>query len=326
MLKFDKTKKIAIIGDVGPDIIVRFPKYLDESRKKVEFTTPKMVGGGTCGNTAVAVAKLGISPYIIGTVGADQYGKFILKDLEDKKVHTDYLKIDNSVNTVGVFAFIDEFGERYLWGWPRTDRCFEKLELEEKDFQLIREADWVHSSGMVTIKDTSARAGVEKIFEIAHKEGVTTSYDLNLRVNNGVLEEGFKNTTMRIIENCDYVLGSAEEEIYYLGENDDWKVTARNIASEGHTVIARLGGDGAMLFDQSGEIYVPAYKVDVVDTVGAGDVYNGAFIAAVLSGYEKKDVLKICNAVSGFTVAHEGAQSSPEVEELEQFMMDRQRG
>ena len=152
------------------------------------------------------------------------------------------------------------------------------------------------------------------------------SYDLNLRVNNGVLEEGFRNTTLRIIENCDYVFGSAEEEIYYLGENDDWRVTAREIASKGHKVIARLGSKGAVLFDQSEEIYAPAYKVDVVDTVGAGDVYNGAFISAVLSGYEREDVLKICNAVSGFTVAHEGAQSSPELEELERFMADMQEG
>lgn len=323
MLDLKSDKKVVIVGDVGTDIIVRFPKYLDESRKKVEFTVPKMVGGGTCGNTAVAMAKLGVSPYVIGTIGDDQYGKFVIEDLTKEHVNIEYLKTDKEVNTVGVFAFIDEFGERYLWGWPRVDRCFEKLVLTEEDYALIDKADWIHSSGMVTVNDTSSRKAVEEIFAYAHKKGIPTSYDLNLRVTQGKLDESFKESTLRIINHCNYVFGSAEEEIFYLDSNENWMETARNLVGDERMIIARMGEKGSMVFSKEEEFLAPAYQVEVVDTVGAGDVYNGAFIASILSGHRVKETLDLCNAVSGYTVAHEGARSSPSTEELVEFMQQR---
>lgn len=320
MLKFNSGKTVVIVGDAGADIIVHFPKYLDESRKKVDFTVPHMVGGGTCGNTAVSMAKLGIFPYIIGTIGDDQYGRFVVNDLKKEHINIDYLKIDRSVNTVGVFAFIDEYGERYLWGWPRVDRSFEKLELTAEDYTLIDHADWIHSSGMITVNDTSSRKAVEEIFAYAYKKGIPTSYDLNLRVTKGKLDESFRESTLRILKNCNYVLGSAQEEIFYLDSSQSWRKTARNLAAADRMVIARQGEKGSIVFTKDREYPSPAFPVEVVDTVGAGDVYNGAFIACMISGYDIEDTLKICNAVSGYTVAHEGARSSPDLEELEQFL------
>lgn len=320
MLKFNSGKKVVIVGDAGADIIVHFPKYLDESRKKVDFTVPHMVGGGTCGNTAVSMAKLGIFPYIIGTIGDDQYGRFVVDDLKKEHINIDYLKIDKSVNTVGVFAFIDEYGERYLWGWPRVDRSFEKLELTAEDYTLIDHADWIHSSGMITVNDTSSRRAVEEIFAYAYKKGIPTSYDLNLRVTKGKLDKSFRESTLRILKNCNYVFGSAQEEIFYLDSSLDWRKTARNLTASDRMVIARQGEKGSIVFTKDREYLSPALPVEVVDTVGAGDVYNGAFIACMISGYDIEETLKICNAVSGYTVAHEGARSSPDLEELEQFL------
>lgn len=320
MLSFNREKRAVIVGDAGADIIVHFPKYLDESRKKVEFTVPHMVGGGTGANTAAAMAKLGVFPYIIGTIGDDQYGRFVVGDLKKEQINIDYLKIDQSVNTVGVFAFIDEYGERYLWGWPRVDRSFEKLELTKEDYALIDRADWIHSSGMVTVNDTSSRKAVEEVFAYAYRKGIPTSYDLNLRVTKGQLDESFRESTLKIVKNCNYVFGSAEEEIFYLNSNQDWKETARDLTAADRVVIARQGEKGSTAFTKKGEYESPAFSVEVVDTVGAGDVYNGAFIACMMSGYGIEETLKICNAVSGYTVAHEGARSSPDLGQLEGFM------
>lgn len=313
-------KKVVVVGDVGLDIIVHFPKYLDNERKRVAFEVPSMEGGGTGANTAAALTKMGISPYILGTVGDDAYGKFVLKDLIDEHIHIDYLKVDQTVNTVGVFAFVDEYGERYLWGWPRTDRCFEKLELTDRDFALLETADWIHSTGMITVRDTSARKRVEEIFEFAHERGITTSYDLNLRVTNDVLDESFKRATCRILENCTYVLGSAEEEIFYLDDEKDWRKTAQKLVRSDRTIVARMGENGSIAFTDKGEIQMPAYCVKVKDTIGAGDVFNGAFIYGCLNGYDMNETLDLCNAVAGYSVEHEGARSAPTIAELETFV------
>ena len=112
---------VIVVGDANVDIIVPYPKFLNEERTLVEYPNPELQGGGTSANTAVALARLGVETSFIGTVGEDQYGKYIRRDLRDEGVDISAMIVEPELNTVGVFAFIDETGERYLWGWPRVD-------------------------------------------------------------------------------------------------------------------------------------------------------------------------------------------------------------
>ncbi len=320
MLSINTSKKVVIVGDASVDIIVQYPIFLNDKRTNVEYRTPYLIGGGTAANTAVALSRLGIDTSFIGTVGNDQYGRYIIDDFNKEHVGIENLTVDNDVNTVGVFAFVDEHGERYLWGWPRTKQSFKKLELENVDFNLIRDADWIHSTGMVFVDDTSARSTILSIFKFAKENGIKTSFDLNLRVNNGKIDEDYRNSILSIVELSNVVLGSAEEEIFYLGNHADWIGTARDLAQDNRIVIARLGSNGSMAFTSNEEFYADAFSVDVVDTIGAGDVYNAGFIAAQISGHSIQESTEWGNALSGYTVAKEGARSSPTIENLESFV------
>ena len=182
-----RNKKVLIVGDTGVDIIVHYPKFLNKERTNVEYKTPVLVGGGTAANTAVSLQKLDINTSFLGTIGDDQYGKYVVSDFIKEGIDIDNLIIDEKVNTVGVFAFIDEFGERYLWGWPRTEQGYKKLDLEKINYDNILNSSWIHSSGMIMVDDTSSRYGIIEIFKKAYEAGITTSFDLNLRVNNGQL-------------------------------------------------------------------------------------------------------------------------------------------
>ena len=131
-------KYAIVVGDASVDILVNFPIFHDKERKNVEFTTPKVVGGGTAANTAVALSKLGIKTNFIGTIGNDTYGKLIIEEFNDNKINTENLIVDNEVNTVGVFAFIDEYGERYLWGWPRTKQNYKKIDFGKINLDHVK--------------------------------------------------------------------------------------------------------------------------------------------------------------------------------------------
>ena len=109
--------KVLVAGDANVDLIVPFPRFLNDRRTLVEYPKPGLVGGGTCANTAVALSRLGVGTGFAGTIGCDQYGAYIKKDFEKEGVDTACLIEDAKKNTVCVFAFIDEQGERYLWGW-----------------------------------------------------------------------------------------------------------------------------------------------------------------------------------------------------------------
>ena len=181
--------KVIVVGDAVVDIIVPYPKLLNEERTRVEYPVPCIQGGGTAANTAVALSRLEIPTGFIGTIGDDQYGRYIVRDFKNECIDTEQLIIESDLNTVGVFAFIDETGERYLWGWPRVDQAFKVLDMSKINMETIHNASWIHSSGMAIVHDTSARSSIIRIFKEAYKRGIPTSFDLNLRVDQGSLDE-----------------------------------------------------------------------------------------------------------------------------------------
>lgn len=311
---------VMVVGDATVDIIVPYPRFLNEERTLVDYPEPSMQGGGTSANTAVALARLGVGTSFVGSIGEDQYGRYVKNDLLKEGVDISDLIIEPELNTVGVFAFIDENGERYLWGWPRVDQAFKVLDAEKVSFDKVRKADWVHSSGMSLAYDTSARDTVMRIFKEAYEAGVPTSFDLNLRVDDGILDPEYEKAVRQIIQYTTYLLGSGTDEFAYLGREKDWRANAKSFVNGSRTVIVRNGKEGSYGFAEKQETAAPAFPVDVEDTVGAGDVYNAGFIRAVLEGKPLKECLVAGNAVSGYTVAKKGARTSPDAVQLKKFI------
>lgn len=312
--------KVLVVGDANVDIIVPYPKFLNEERTRVEYPTPVLQGGGTSANTAVALSRLGIQTAFLGSIGEDQYGKYIREDFRREGVDMTWLIVEPDLNTVGVFAFVDEFGERYLWGWPRVDQAFKIIDESKVDFEKIKEMSWVHSSGMALVHDTSARTSMVRIFKTAWEAGIPTSFDLNLRVDDGELDPSYEKVVREIISYSTYVLGSGKDEFYYLGEKGKWLENAKAFVTDRRTVIVRDGGEGSLGLSSKETQKAPAFRVDVVDTVGAGDVYNAGFIAARLQGKSLYESLVMGNAVSGYTVSRKGSRNCPHLQELEEFM------
>lgn len=312
-------RRVFVLGDANVDIIVPYPKYLNQERTMVEYPSPALQGGGTSANAAVALARLGVSASFVGTIGDDQYGKYIKADFEKEGVDISQLIVEPDLNTVGVFAFIDEYGERYLWGWPREDQAFKVLDEHKISLERLMEGSWIHSSGMSLVYDTSARRTIIRIFREAYKRGIPTSFDLNLRVDNGCLEPEYEKAVREIIRYTTFLLGSGTDEFAFLGDGD-WEENARGFVNEKRTVIVRNGKEGSIGFSGEGKAAVPAFEVKVEDTVGAGDVYNAGFISAMLEGKTLRECLVRGNAVSGFTVAKKGARGCPTKEELDIFL------
>jgi fructokinase len=256
----------------------------------------------------------------MGTIGDDQYGRYILRDFESLGIETKHLIVASELNTVGVFAFIDEFGERYLWGWPRVDQAFKEIDMDKVRLEDVREAAWVHSSGMALVHDSSARESIIRILKEAYEAGVPTSFDLNLRVDQGALDESYKCAVLEAMKYCTYVLGSGDEEFYHLNPQDDWIESAKSFATAERIVIARMGKEGSMAITPEGAVKAEAFSVEVIDTVGAGDVYNAGFIAARIRGKSLQESLVMGNAVSGFAVNQKGARNTPNCSELEEFI------
>jgi fructokinase len=266
--------------------------------------------------------KLGLPTSFLGSIGDDQYGRYIQKDFKHEGINTDNLIIEKDLNTVGVFAFIDEFGERYLWGWPRENQAFKEINLNKIDLQTIKSSSWVHTSGMAMVYNTSARYAIIKILKVAHEAGIPTSLDINLRVKNGNLNENYKKSVLKAMQYSAYVLGSGPEEFYYLNPEKNWLESAGMLANPDRIIIARLGEEGSVGITPEETIKTKAFKVNVVDTVGAGDVYNAGFIFGRLNNKSLRECLQTGNAVSGYSVMHQGSRHTPNRKELETFLSE----
>ena len=298
----DRWNKAVVVGDACVDVHLRLEDLLnDASGKAVPY---HLSLGGTIGGTAAALAKLGVDTAFLGTVGKDYGGGYISDEMTSLGIDTGLLIVKEELNTINVFAFIDEEGERHLWGFPRKDQAYCDLDLNRVDLERIKEASWLHSSGMTLLSGGSIVESLPALYRIAYEAGVETSFDLNTRVSDiSRLDPKAADAIRKILPYVRYLTGSGKDEFISLYPSDDWRESVRHFVSENRTVIARNGKEGYLVVTDDEEREYPSYDVEAVDTTGAGDSFNAGFIAARLEG---KDVYEACayaNAVAGYKIS-----------------------
>lgn len=301
------SQPVLVIGDACVDLIVQLPEQSDEGASRPE---PILSRGGTGANTAVALARLDVPVALLGTVGDDGYGRFIARDLAREGVETTRVTIQREAFTAVVLAVIDRDGERTLFGWPRRGAAHTALTPQQVDVHAITQASWVHTTGMCLVEQP-VRAAVLRGMALARAASIPVSLDLNLRggVVDGALPCDFADALWSAIVLADYVFGSAQDEMVYLAPGGAVEEALESLADGGRTVIARSGAAGAMIVSPDGRDTVPAFRVPVVDTLGAGDAFNAGFIAARLDGKSSEEAARWGNAVAALKIGRRGHES-----------------
>jgi sugar/nucleoside kinase (ribokinase family) len=312
-------KPVLVIGDACVDLVVPVPQKGGNDR---QHPPPELYGGGTGGNTAVALARLDVPTAFMGTIGDDGYGRFAVDTLEAEGIDTTYVTTCPDAFTAQVLALIDSQGERTLFGWPHRGGAHIYLAPEAVEPDIIRQMGWVHTSGMCLV-ESPIREAILRAMELAQAAGIPVSLDLNLRLGfeEGQLPQPFLDTIRQAIARSDYVFGSATDEITYLTPGTSFEAGARLLAAGERAMIIRRGSEGAWVLSPQGVATpVPAFRVDVADTLGAGDVFNAGFIAACRAGRPLPAAVCWGNAVAALKIGRPGARSSPTRREVEGFL------
>lgn len=313
---------VIVVGDACVDVTVSLASISSsaENNLKSEKLKPSLSGGGTSANTAVALSKLGINTAFMGTIGDDYGGRFLLKEFAEQNIDTSFTIVDKS-NTVYVFAFIDSTGERTLWAFPREDCSYANLDINRIDSDSVRNASWLHASGMAYMTEGSTRENLPEIFKAAYEAGVPTSFDLNTRVGTAEeLDPEIRDAVEKTLPYVTYLLGSGKDEMYSFRPCEDWHDSVREFAKQNHAVIARMGGEGSFYVCGDEEMLLKPYDVPVKNTTGAGDCFNAGFIAGRMTGHSLKDSIIMGNAVAGYKITGNSARHTPDMQELENFM------
>ncbi len=296
--------KIVGIGANVFDTLYNIPTYPTEDTK-MRATASKTAGGGPVATGLVAAQKLGENTAYIGVLSDDNGGKFLKEDFEKYGVDTNLIEIKSGYRSFASVLWLCADSTSRTCVFDKGD--LPPLVLNDVQKQAIKESE------ILMVDGNEMDAAVEGA-KIAKDNGVKVLYDCG----------GLYDNVERLLALTDIMIPSEEFSLGHTGCN-----TAEEAAKKLYetynpqVVVITQGKKGGLLYDGNDIIYYPIYPAKVVDSNGSGDVFHGAFAAAVTKGY---DYLKCCHfssAVSGLKCTGVGARESvPDFETTKKYLKE----
>ena len=290
--------KVLCIGHTAYDITVLTDGYPKEN---VKYRVEKRIecGGGPASNAAYLLGKWGIKTYIASVVGNDIYGKRIKKEFTDVGVDTTYLELSNKYKTTSSFIIVNKKNaSRTVFTYRNPQMRINDMDINiNPDYILVDAQELELSLKMIkkypkaiTILD----AGRAKYANI--KLGKIVDYLVTSRN----FAEDFTGMKIDINDN------NSLNNVYNSLEKD----------FKGHIVITLQ--EHGCLYKEDGIVkLMPGYKVIAKDTTGAGDIFHGAFVYALMNKYNYADVMRISNIAGALSVREIGGRYSvPDLKEV----------
>ena len=284
--------------------------------------------GGAPANVLVALKKLGHDVAFIGKVGQDMHGDFLRETLEDNGIDCTGLISDPETFTTLAFVALDDQGDR-SFSFARKPGADTQLEIDDLPVDVIKDSRVFHV-GSLSMTNEPARSATIKALELAKEAGCVMSYDPNYRDSLWVNAELASIQMRSLIRFMDLIKISAEE-CPLLTDFEKPEDAAKDLLDKGaKAVVVTLDADGAYVATSEGGKIVESFRVDAVDTTGAGDSFWGGFLCAFCESGKKPEELtlddvaafaRFGNAVASLCVRKRGAiPAMPEREAVEEIL------
>lgn len=310
--------QVVVLGDSCVDMVIHLPDRTSDT-PDLTNSVPQLHGGGSAANVAVALARLGVEVMMVGAVGDDGYGRWARDDLGREGVDVQGVCSIHDAFTPMVMALIEPNGERLVVVWPAEGGAHLRLQADALNPAWMASAAWLHTTGMC-LRESPACDAVLYAMKLAREADVPVSLDLNLRLESWGLSDATRRTFERAIALSDVVFGNAEEEIMPIAGADSVEAGAQYLCGGKRIVVARRGKKGALVATPQETFHVPAFPIQVVDTLGAGDAFNGGFIAASLAKVGVRAAADWGNAVAALKIGRAGARGLPFLEDVKQML------
>jgi len=252
---------------------------LDENNMKFQKSP-----GGAPANVAVGLSKLGAKTTFVGKVGNDVLGSFLKETLDEKGVNTGSMLLTDEARTGLTFVTLDESGERSFSFYinPSADTFLRAEDINEDIFKENK----ILYFGSISLIHEPARSATKFAVKKAKEHGMLISYDPNLRLNLWQDAEVAKAGITSMLGEAD-ILKISEEELEFITGREDVEAGVKELKAEYNIplIYVTFGSKGAYYYYNNQLKFVPAMKVETVDTTGAGD----AFVSGILHNLNKTD-------------------------------------
>jgi ribokinase len=296
---------VLIIGSSNIDMNI-YSQRLPKKGETVTGGTFKQFMGGKGANQAVASVRSGSSTIFIAKVGNDSLGDQMFAQLQKEGINVDHIIRDDTEASGIAFIMIDENGENMISVAPGANAKLNPQEIEKNE-------TIVKNAATVVVQMELPIETIQKCFQIASKGKV-------IKILNPA---PLKPIPKDLLNQIDIIIPN-EGELFHLHSllnlekltvSQDQKIiqASKDISKLGiNTIITTLGSKGSMIYQSNPEriTKIPAYKVNAIDTVGAGDCFNGVLASKVTQGETIVDAVKYATAAASIAVTRRGAQQS----------------
>ncbi len=289
------------IGENVVDTVMQLPQF-PSLGAKVEMLGAQVMLGGQVATSLIACQKWGLRTHYVGAVGDDSAAELHQRELRRLGVHSDLFQVPRTLSQMSFILIDASSGERTI-AWRRDPR------LTVPTAFLKRE--WITSARLLHV-DGHDPATTSVAASWARASSIPVVADLD-HMSPGLV---------RLLPFADYPVTSKEFPLAASGEKNLLKALPQLQRKFGfRTICATLGVGGALAWDGIRFWYAPSYKVRVVDTTGAGDLFHAAFSYALLQQWDLQRTLNFSCAAAGLNCEKLGARGGigplPRIKELE---------
>lgn len=278
---------IAVVGSISMDLVAvskKRPKAGETVIGEAFHTIP----GGKGANQAVAAARLGANVAMVGAVGNDDYGTVVRKNLENERIFIDYV-VPVTDRTTGIAHIVLAEEDNSIVVVQGANALVNKSVVDcSKD--LLVKAD------MVVLQLEIPLETVKYVLAICEEHNIPVM--LNPAPAQVLSEE--------ILEKATYITPNEHECRIVL--NDFTSPIEDLLAKYPNKLLMTEGSNGVRFYNGKEIVHVPSIAVDVVDTTGAGDTFNGALAVALSEGETLQKAIRFANIAGGLSVTKLGAQ------------------
>ena len=288
--------KITVIGSLNYDIVVKIPR-LPKLGENLLADETVFSAGGKGANQAVQASKLGVPVYMVGCVGEDAHGDFLLEAAEKYGVNTEHVRrcsehtgmgLINALEDGSVFASIVR-GANFAMAKEDIDKAQELL---KETYLVILQMEIPQEINEYAIKKAK-ECGCKVLLNAAPAAEIPLDY----------------------LKMCDIIVVNEVEAGFYLkadvkNEEEARKGIAALAKAYETDIIITLGKAGAVVSEQGSVSFIPSHKVQAIETTGAGDSFIGGIGYALLNGQSLTKACEFATCCSAVTVCRLGAQDS----------------
>jgi len=249
-----------------------------EAEQKIKMEVFSKQGGGLTGTALTAAARLGAQTAYLGKFGRDEYSQFLLDEFRKDGVDVSQVIVDEGAQPPVSFIHVEKKtgARRITWYWNEFEVPPKELNRAIIESSKILFLDHFHTAaGLAAANWIRANGGIV----VVDAERATPGFDAILRA-------------------ADYIISSRKfAELQTCSANPP--EAARLLRERfGGTIVVTAGEHGAYCHTAEGAFHQPAFRVEVVDTTGAGDVFHGAFMAGLARNWPLSKILEFASAVA----------------------------